>query len=154
MYTAQSLSLASLEVLVHAEDARVLAAMRWASIPVRFDESLVVAPERIPRNWRRTPSPDATRKFGNDWLASGRSVVLRVPSAVTPREFNYLINPRHADFSKLKIGAAERFSFRYAAAVTHLRGRQNPAFDHSGVLGLFGPIQTQVFLRYSMETPR
>jgi len=111
VYTAQSLSLASLEVLVNAEDTRVLAAMRWAAIPVQFDESLVLVPQGIPRNWRQMPPPDSTRKFGTNWVASARSVVLRVPSAVTPKEFNYVINPRHADFAKLQIGKVERFSF-------------------------------------------
>jgi len=30
--------------------------------------------------------------------------VLKVPSAVVPVEFNYMLNPRHSDFSKLVIG--------------------------------------------------
>lgn len=111
VYAAQTLSLASLEVLVHAEDTRLLAAMRWVAIPVEFDESLLLLPESLSRDWRRTPAPSSTRKFGNAWISAGRSVVLRVPSAVTPGEFNYLINPRHTDFGRLKIGPAERFSF-------------------------------------------
>jgi len=31
--------------------------------------------------------------------------VLQVPSIVVDGEFNYVLNPRHADFGQLKIGA-------------------------------------------------
>jgi RES domain-containing protein len=46
IYTAESRSLASLEVLVHAEDTRLLAAIRWVAIPVEFDNSLARHPAR------------------------------------------------------------------------------------------------------------
>jgi len=111
VYTAQSLSLASLEVLVHVEDTRLLSAMRWVAIPAEIDEGLILVPKRLPANWRRMPVPVSTRAFGDAWVAAERSAVMRVPSAVTMGEFNYLINPRHPDFRRLKIGTPQRFSF-------------------------------------------
>ncbi|MBI2497892.1 MAG: RES domain-containing protein, partial [Opitutae bacterium] len=36
---------------------------------------------------------------------------LRVPSVVVPGEFNYLLNPAHPDFKRVKIGKPEPFSF-------------------------------------------
>jgi RES domain-containing protein len=33
-----------------------------------------------------------------------RSAVLRVPSAVVHVEANYILNPAHADFSRIEIG--------------------------------------------------
>ena len=35
--------------------------------------------------------------------------VLAVPSAVIPAETNYLLNPLHPDFRRIKIGTARRF---------------------------------------------
>jgi RES domain-containing protein len=72
---------------------------------------MIQVPKRVPDDWRAVPAPASTRAFGDAWIASGNSVVMRVPSVVTPGEFNYLINLRHLDFNRLKIGSPELFSF-------------------------------------------
>jgi RES domain-containing protein len=111
VYTAESRSLASLEILVHVEDTRLLAAIRWVVIPVEIDEVLIHAPRTLPRNWWRIPASSATRKFGALWVKQARTPVLRVPSAVTRGEFNYVLNPRHPEFAQLRIGKAASFTF-------------------------------------------
>jgi RES domain-containing protein len=40
---------------------------------------------------------------------SGRSAVLKLPSAVVPEEFNYLLNPAHPDFGKIRIAKPRAF---------------------------------------------
>jgi RES domain-containing protein len=45
------------------------------------------------------------------WVASLRSVALRVPSAVIPQEYNVLLNAAHPDFSRLVVENVELFSF-------------------------------------------
>ena len=50
-------------------------------------------------------------KRGDLWVASGGSAVLRVPSVIVPGESNYLLNPGHADFRRLRIGAPASFPF-------------------------------------------
>jgi RES domain-containing protein len=111
VYTAESRSLASLEVLVHAEDTQVLAAVSWAMIPVSIDESLIEILQGLPVDWRELPAPLSTREVGTRWVAESRSAVLRVPSMVVNGEFNYILNPRHADFARLEIGEPLAFSF-------------------------------------------
>jgi RES domain-containing protein len=111
VYTAESRSLASLEVLVHAEDTHLLAAIRWVVIPVEIDESLIHVPRTLPSAWWRTPPSSTTRRFGATWAKRARTPVLRVPSAVTRGEFNYVLNPRHREFDQLRIGKAISFAF-------------------------------------------
>lgn len=111
MYTAESRSLASLEVLVHSEDTRMLGAVAWVTIPVEVDERLIEIAKHLPEDWRELPAPPSTRNFGSQWVTQARSPVLRVPSIVVDGEFNYILNPRHADFGQLKIGAPAPFSF-------------------------------------------
>jgi RES domain-containing protein len=49
------------------------------------------------------------------WVKQARTPVLRVPSAVTRGEFNYVLNPRHSAFAELRIGKAASFSFDHRA---------------------------------------
>ncbi len=113
VYTAGSQSLAVLEMLVHLENSDLLE--KYVFLEVILDEAMVtvVAAADLLRNWRADPAPLKLRAIGDDWVASGASVVLRVPSSVIPAEYNYLLNPKHPDFAKLKFGKA--VPFRYDA---------------------------------------
>jgi RES domain-containing protein len=101
VYTAGSLSLALLEWRVHLA--------QWPPppmvvIPVEIDPELVWFPARLPARWKAYPSPGATAILGDNWVKSGRSAVMRVPSVVVPSEWDYLLNPNHPDFPKLSLG--------------------------------------------------
>jgi len=111
IYTAESRSLAAMEVLVHVDEIGRLGALAWTCIPAVFPARLLETPPRFPDDWRRYPYPGSTQTFGSEWANSRRTAVLRVPSAVVPGEFNYLLNPFHPDFRHVKIGEPEPFSF-------------------------------------------
>jgi RES domain-containing protein len=106
VYTAGSISLAMLEMLVHEEPPLVSS---YSVIPVKFDGALVenVKVSSLPPNWNAYPAPAAVVKIGDEWLRSRRGVVLRVPSAVVASESNYLLNPMHKEFSAIVIGDPE-----------------------------------------------
>jgi len=110
VYTSATLSLTLVETLVHLP-AGVLPA--FSAIPIRFDESLVVAlpADELPLNWKDHPPPPETQAIGDRWVCDAKSPVLRVPSVVVPHEFNYVLNPVHPDFGQISIGAAIPFPF-------------------------------------------
>ena len=70
-----------------------------------------VEPSQLPRTWRDDPPPTKVRAIGDTWVVGGTSAVLRVPSALVPGENNFLLNPRHEDFRKLRIGKPLPFRF-------------------------------------------
>jgi RES domain-containing protein len=111
VYTSESAALAALEMLVHLDDASLLP--RYVVCPVRFDASLVtdLDPATLPTDWKQTPAPPSLAAIGDAWVQSGASLLLRVPSAVLPLEHNFLINPRHADFSRLHFEPLQAFEF-------------------------------------------
>jgi RES domain-containing protein len=111
IYTAETQSLAALEVLVHIEAPDLL--QRYVLVGVEIDASWVVELDRsrLPLNWRAQPPPHQLRTIGDQWVAGGSSVALRVPSTLVPAEFNFLLNPAHADFKKLVIKEPISFSF-------------------------------------------
>ena len=111
VYTASSVSLATLEMLVHLESSDLLRQYRIRE--AWFDESLVLPLNirDLPKNWRRSRPPPAVHAVGDNWVSAGTSAVLRVPSAVVPTEFNYLLNPNHPDFAKVRLGKEKAFEF-------------------------------------------
>ena len=111
VYTAESQSLAALEMVVHLDSSALL--LSYVAFEVGIDESLVskVGPSKLPRNWRADPPPMRAREVGDAWARSGKSAVLQVPSATLPAGYNFLLNPRHPDFSRLAIGKPSTFQF-------------------------------------------
>lgn len=111
VYAAGSLALAALEVLVHLEGPQLLHS--YVQIPVEFDRGLCrsLDLDALPADWADNPAPQSTKRIGSDWVRSGASVVLAVPSAVVPDELAHLINPSHPDFSALRIGKSTGFRF-------------------------------------------
>jgi RES domain-containing protein len=65
----------------------------------------------LPENWRDAIAPATLKGIGDDWIRSGSSAVLQVPSAIIPDEANFLLNPRHPDFSRMTLGAPQAFDF-------------------------------------------
>jgi RES domain-containing protein len=111
VYTAQSQSLAALEMLVHLDSPELLD--KYVLFEVGIDESLIthIDTAQLPKNWRTDPSPVKVRAIGDQWAGTGASVVLRVPSALVPPESNFLLNPLHRDFSRLRISNPLPFGF-------------------------------------------
>lgn len=111
VYTSSSISLAVLEILVHIPIYGIL--KEYVHIPVEFDQKFVVSLKRddLPGNWNSDPAPRAAKQIGDSWVESRESVILEVPSAIVPTEKNFLVNPAHPDFKKLKIGSPTKFEF-------------------------------------------
>lgn len=109
VYTSSSISLATLELIVNTPAARLLSPFVITSCT--FPEVLVedVDPTRLPSNWRDFPTPPELQQLGAEWLMSGSSAVLSVPSAVIPQERNYLINPEHEHFRSVDVGVVRPF---------------------------------------------
>ena len=110
VYAAGSESLAILEVVVHLEDAGILPS--YSLCAATFDEGVLERLDEtlLPEGWRSEP-PLAAQAIGDAWVKEERSAVLEVPSAVVPRERNYLINPLHPDFYAVQLSEPEPFAF-------------------------------------------
>ncbi len=111
VYAAGTPSLAMLEMLVHLESQDLLRA--YVLFEMTFEEDLITVaiPEEIPESWRESPPSPAVQQAGDRWVQRGQSAVLRVPSAIVPNEWNYLLNPMHADYPKIVIGPPQPARF-------------------------------------------
>ena len=107
VYVSESRALATLEILAGLRTPAVVPA--YLLIGVEFDDALVtsIEPGDLSQNWNAYPPDPATQMAGDKWIVEGTSAILRVPSAMVPGEFNYLLNPRHPDFGSIRIGDPE-----------------------------------------------
>lgn len=101
IYASQSYSCAMLELLVHSNIGRV--PLTHQAITVDVPESIrteKIELAKLPANWD-WESNFMSRAIGDQWLDEKRSVILLVPSIVVRMEWNAVINPFHADFTRL-----------------------------------------------------
>ena len=103
VYTSATTSLGLLEKLVHT-DASLLPF--YATISVTFGADLVkmLEPGGLPASWRSFPAPHELQRVGDAWVDSMRSCILEVPSVIVPHESNFILNPKHPDFTSIQIG--------------------------------------------------
>jgi RES domain-containing protein len=112
VYTSGSLSLAALELFVHVDTD--LAPDGLVAIPADISEDVAVGTvdiAKLPRNWRAYPAQEALKDIATAWVKESSTAVLAVPSVVIPSEQNYLLNPRHRDFRRVRIQKAIPFEF-------------------------------------------
>jgi RES domain-containing protein len=104
VYLAESPAAALLERLVHLEIDTDDIPSSYQLLVVEIADHLsfdTIDANDLPRNWRSNDT--VTRPAGDRWLQSGRTALLRVPSAITPHTWNWLLNPRHPDAMNAKI---------------------------------------------------
>jgi RES domain-containing protein len=111
VYLAATQSLAALELLVHAE--RELLAQAYVAFAVDIPSQIIEARgvESLPKDWQTSYPPIPCQHLGQQWLQQSRSAVLAVPSAIIPEEINYLLNPQHSDYGRIKIHSPKAFHF-------------------------------------------
>lgn len=112
IYTAGNRSLAMAEVAVHFSLGTLPSNFKMMTIEIPSTVSVMsLSEKKLPEGWNSFPSPVNTRQFGDRFILENGVAVLKVPSVVTPGDFNYLINPFHKDMSKIRIVSVEDFLF-------------------------------------------
>jgi RES domain-containing protein len=101
IYACSSRSLATLELLVHKGGVVLKTAYKVMVISVADEDHLVkqIFLKNLPENWRHTSAYSTLQKMGSEWYINQETLLLKVPSAVIPMEYNYIINTEHPDYS-------------------------------------------------------
>lgn len=102
LYTAEHISLAVLELLVHSQFKHFTISLDLISIqlPASF-KAAEISVKKIKANWEN--DADYTQFIGDEFVRNKQDLVLKVPSAIIQEECNFLVNPLHPDFKKVKI---------------------------------------------------
>jgi RES domain-containing protein len=102
IYTSESRSLATFELLVHKASVNPQSDFKILVIFIDEQKNALkeVAMGDLPENWRKFEAYPKLREIANYWYQDKQSLILKVPSIVIPKEFNYIINTKHNDFKE------------------------------------------------------
>jgi RES domain-containing protein len=136
VYTAETRALATLEVSVHLDLSEDLPSDRHY-VEIEIPDSLLILevnPKGLPKGWDAKPPILITQTIGDDFVNYKEAAVLKVPSAIVPQEFNYLINPNHKDADKIKVVSTAKMHFdtRLGTAKTTAPEPQKKAPKNAG----------------------
>jgi len=104
LYTSQTRSLACLETVVHFNAAGLPFNRYLVEVTIPDDvwaAAQVESAGSLPVGWDAEPAGRASIQFGTTWIHAGASALLVVPSIIVPEECNVLVNPRHADSTRI-----------------------------------------------------
>ena len=104
LYAAESIPLAFLENMVRRQgvgfnnDFQIM----FISVPdpVSIEE---VSINDLNATWRDSNEYAACISIGDKWYNNAKSIALKVPSAVMPEAFNYVINTLHPNYQKVAL---------------------------------------------------
>jgi len=114
VYCSRSIALAVLETVVHLEQM---------DLPLNRFLVKIVIPDSVwgarrtldqnsaPGGWNALPVGMASIVYRSNWLQSGASAVLEVPSVIVPEESNVLLNPNHPDAAAIKAHTVRRWEY-------------------------------------------
>jgi RES domain-containing protein len=108
VYLAENPSSALLEVFVHLETDEDHRPDSYQLLKIEADDDLpfeTVELASLSPKWGT--DEQETQLRGDEWLAGKRTSLLRVPSAITPETWNWVLNPRHPDAGKIRIVQVE-----------------------------------------------
>lgn len=102
LYTAEHISLAILEMLVHTrfKDAGVQYDILTIQVPQQASLGKIDV-KKLKKGW--IDDVNYSRFIGDEFIKEKQNLIMAVPSAIVQEENNYLINPLHPDFKKVKI---------------------------------------------------
>jgi len=116
IYTGGSLALSCLEKLAHTTGTSLYAgdfSVTIFDIPniLKIKEITINELIKLNADWHKVINYPITQNVGSTWLQNQDTAVLKVPSAIIELEYNYLFNPAHPDFQKIKISTVNKFTF-------------------------------------------
>lgn len=112
VYAAGSQSLACLENVVHR--SKLGLSVNFSVMHIEIPDGIAfdtIKASNLSKNWTKFEQMHITQKIGSIWVKENKKAVLRIPSSIIQDEYNYLINPNHVDFLKIKLVKVAPFLF-------------------------------------------
>jgi RES domain-containing protein len=104
IYTAESIPLAFLENMVRRQGIGFNKDFKIMFIEIPDNTKIAtIDVAQLEVGWRDFHNYSKCQPFGEIWYKESKALILKVPSAVLPESFNYVINSEHADYTLVKL---------------------------------------------------
>jgi RES domain-containing protein len=111
LYTSETQALSILEYAANIPLDQMPADLSITIYSIPHDSWRQFTPDELPKNWMDIPVAAQTRQWGTERLQKQEFLALKLPSVIIPSEFNYILNPLHPDFKKVRIKDIVPFNF-------------------------------------------
>jgi len=112
IYASETRSLACLENIVHRSAPELNGLYKVLIIDLPDDRKIEeLTASQLPNGWNRPGNYRVCQETGSSWFTTGRTAILKVPSALIPQECNFVINTTHPDFNRIILEGTEDFLF-------------------------------------------
>jgi RES domain-containing protein len=111
VYVSEHQSTAAFEIFVHR--VPFILEEKYKAFHLQWPDSLteISLVKNLPVTWRISPPPQETQVIGDRWVRERRSAVLALPSAISPADTNFLLDPEHPDFRRIRIAPPVDYEF-------------------------------------------
>ena len=104
VYCSESIALAFLENMIRRQGVGFNQDFKTMILEIPDGLKIMVVPFKdLPYGWRKFNDYSKCQPIGNKWYDEALSLVLKIPSAVLPDAFNYVLNATHPDIKKIKL---------------------------------------------------
>jgi RES domain-containing protein len=98
-----------LEMLVHLDRDLVPPSYQLLRVSIPEDVAIETIGAELPVDWRNKTV--TSRELGDRWLDRSTGPLMQVPSAISERGHNYLLNPSHPDAVQIKVAEVIKAPF-------------------------------------------
>ena len=112
IYTSGSRALACLENIVHRTSRGRDANFRVMLIEIPDNLKISICDkDSLMYDWQNFANMPYTQGLGDLWVEEASAAAIKIPSVIIPEEYNYMLNPAHEDFPRIKLLRHEPFQF-------------------------------------------
>ncbi|MFT3950186.1 MAG: RES family NAD+ phosphorylase [Agriterribacter sp.] len=111
IYTSESRALAVLEYTVNVNIDDIPRSLSISTFEIPDTGIYELTVKDLPGNWKAAPASSSTKDLGTKLLRSANSPIIKIPSAIIPQEFNFILNPQHPGSENFKILDVEDFVY-------------------------------------------
>ncbi len=110
IYTGESKEIALLETLVHTPSL-LIPELDILTIDIPDNSITSIEITDLPKNWAVYPAPVFLSEIGERWIKESKTIALKVPSCIIHSSYNYILNCRHPEYSKVRLIDQKKFKF-------------------------------------------
>lgn len=110
LYTSENRETALLETIVHTPPL-LIPALDILTLEFPDDSITTLEITNLPANRAVYPAPVILSEIGEKWIKEGKTIALKVPCCIIHSSYNYLLNCRHSEYSRVRLVEQRNFIF-------------------------------------------